>query len=326
MNEMDELARMRASVREGQAGGRAQTALLEAIRAERDRPAGPVGPVHRPAGARRRVPLRPSLAVLAGSLSLVAATAAGVLITRPGTAPSVPAAPGLTVTGLAQRAAAAAGAARPVRGDQWVYFAGQNPDGHPSGRFGVWMTARASRAAWLRRGKLRFIRGPIGSLPIAIGGFVIYTSVGRHVIPYDRLGSLPRDPRALERYLASLLLKGRGSDPESAFFVAGKLLSTYVLPPRFEATLFRAVGLIPGVRVYSHFTDGLGRPGTGFLFSLKTGYQEAIVLDPNTFRFRSFETINPHPAGQQIRLTAPLVLREQPVSGPGVIPPGQRGS
>jgi hypothetical protein len=319
---MDELTRMRASVPEAPPGRRAQTVLQEAIRAERAIPAGPEVTVRRQAGARRYGRLRPSLAVLAGSLSLAAAVLAGVLITGPGPAPSVPAAPGLTVAGLASRSAAAAEAGPQVRPGQWGYFAGQFPDGRPSGPFQVWKTASASRAAWLLHGKVRFINGPITGLPMPIGDVVGWSNA-RHLIRYGELGSLPRDPRALERYLASVPQLGHETVPQKTFDLAGNLLSTYLLPPPFEAALLRAVGFIPGIRVYSHFIDALGRPGVGFLMPMGPVNRLAIVLDPHTFRFRSYEAAKQHPR-QTIRLTGPVVLRERLVPGPGVIPPSAR--
>ena len=161
MNEMDELARMRASVPADPSGGRAQSALLEAIRAEQ---AGTPAPAGR---------LRPRRAVLAGALSLtVAAGLTAVLVTQSGPAP--PAAHGLTVAELSYRSAAAAEATPPVPPGQWIYSAGVAIGGKPSGPFQVWTTADDSKAAWLLRGKLKFIPGPLIGLPIPIGDTVGY--------------------------------------------------------------------------------------------------------------------------------------------------------
>ena len=84
MNEMDELTRMRASVPEAVPGGRAQTALLEAIRAEQ---AG----IPAPAAARRpgygrgrgRMALRWP-AMLAGAAAVTACAALAVTALAPG--------------------------------------------------------------------------------------------------------------------------------------------------------------------------------------------------------------------------------------------------
>jgi hypothetical protein len=49
----------------------------------------------------------------------------------------------------------------------------------------------------------------------------------------------------------------------------------------------------------------------------------AIVLDPHTYRFRSYAVTEQHP-GQPIRLTEPVILHQQLVSGPGVVPVSER--
>jgi len=319
VNEMDELARMRASVPAGPSGGRAQNALLEAIRAEQ---AGTPAPAGRADHRRGAGPLRPRRAILAGGLSLtVAAGLTAVLVTQSGPAP--PAAQGLTVAELSYRSAAAAEATPPVPPGQWIYSAGVAIGGKPSGPFQVWTTADDSKAAWLLRGKLQFIPGPLIGLPIPIGDSVGFMG-GPLPVAYGQLGSLPRDPRALERFLAGLPIRGFPSDAEKAFDAAGELLESYRMPPRIAANLLRAVGLIPGVTAYSHFIDTTGRPGVGFLLSQGSVTRLAIVMDPHTFAFRTYQVVAQHP-GQQIKLPGPVVQRQELVSGPGVVPPADLG-
>ena len=318
MNEMDELARLRASVPTAPSGGRAQTALLEAIRAEQ---AGTPAPAGHPGYRRDAGPLRPRRAVLAGGLSLtVAAGLTAVLVTQPGQAR--PAAHGLTVAELAFRSAAAAESDPPVPPGQWIYSAGVVIGGEPSGPFQVWTTADSSQAAWLLRGKLMFIKGPLIGLPIPIGDSVAYMGGGGGQLPvaYGQLSSLPSDPKALEQFLAMLPLRGFDTNAEKAFDAAGELLESYQMPPQVAANILRAVRFIPGVTVYSQFTDTTGRPGTGFLLSQGSVTRLAIVMDPQTFDFRTYQVVEQHP-GQPIKLTGPVVQRQELVSGPGVVPP-----
>ena len=315
MNEMDELTRMRASVPAPPAGGRAQTALLEAIRAEQT---GTPFPARRPRYHRGTGPLSPRRAVLAGGLSLtVAAGLTAALVTQSG-----PAARGLTVAELSYRSAAAAEATAPVPPGQWIYSAGVDIDGQPPGPFQVWTTADDSSAAWLLRGKVTFIKGPLIGLPIPIGDGVSYLG-GKPPVAYDQLGSLPSDPKALEQYLAGLPLRGFGTDAEKAFDAAGELLESYQMPPQIAANILRAVRFIPGVTVSSQFTDTTGRPGTGFLLSQGRVAGLAIVMDPQTFAFRTYQVVDQRP-GQPIKLTGPVVQRQELVSGPGVVPPDVR--
>ena len=315
MNEMDELTRMRASVPADPSGGRAQTALLEAIRAEQ---AGTPVPARRPGYHRGTWPLSPRRAVLAGGLSLtVAAGLTAVLVTQSG-----PAAHGLTVAELSYRSAAAAEATPPVPPGQWIYSAGVDIDGQPSGPFQVWTTADDSQAAWLLRGKMTFIKGPLIGLPIPIGDGVYYLG-GKLPVAYDQLGSLPSDPKALEQFLAGLPLPGFRTDAEKAFDAAGELLESYRMPPQIAANILRAVRFIPGVTVNSQFTDTTGRPGIGFLLSQGSATGLAIVMDPQTMQFRTYQVVDQHP-GQPIKLTGPVVQQQELVSGPGVDPPSAK--
>ena len=80
MNEMDELTRMRASVPAPPPSGRAQTALLEAIRAER---AGTPAPARRPGYRHGRAALRWP-AMLAGAAAVAVCAALAVTALAPG--------------------------------------------------------------------------------------------------------------------------------------------------------------------------------------------------------------------------------------------------
>jgi len=323
VNEMDELTRMRASVPEALPSGRAQTALLEAIRAEQ---AGTPARAGRRAYRQSRGPLRTSRAALVGGLSLTAAAGlTAVLVTQSGPLQVAGGTHSLTVAELAYRSATAAESDPPVSPGQWIYSAGVDPDGQPSGPFQVWTTADSGQAAWLLRGKLMFIKGPLVGLPIPVGDGVYYMGGGKGGLPvaYDQLGSLPTDPQALESYLAGLPLKGWGTDAEKAFDVAGQLLESYRMPPEIAANILRAVKFIPGVTVYDQFTDATGQHGTGFLLKRGSVAGEAIVMDPQTFQFRSYQVIEQHP-GEPIKLTGPVVQQQELVSGPGVIPPSAK--
>ena len=81
MTEMDELARLRASVPAAPPGGRAQTALLEAIRAEQ---AGTPAPARRPGYGHDRATLR-RRAMLAGIAGIAACAALTVALLPGGT-------------------------------------------------------------------------------------------------------------------------------------------------------------------------------------------------------------------------------------------------
>jgi hypothetical protein len=344
MNEMDELVRMRASVPDGPPSGRARTALLEAMRAERARMPAWAGHPGRGRGRRRGL-WRAPRAVLAGGLALgCAAALTTVLLTQPGPGLARPSAHGLTVHELAYRSAAAAETAPPVSPGQWVYRSGVEKFSHHVTPFHVWTTADDSKAAVQVSGKLQFVRGPLTGLPVLVNGKLVVLRGPLDTLPdpshaaeafyvgplespaidYNRLGSLPKDPRALEHSLEGLPRRGLGSPAHKAFSVAADLVSSYVMPPEITATLMRAIGEIPGVTVDNHAMDAAGRPGVGFVFTDRDGARQEIVMDPHTFRFMGTQSVLQHPGGPLTFGGGTAFLQQELVSGPGEFPPGAR--
>ena len=75
---------------------------------------------------------------------------------------------------------------------------------------------------------------------------------------YAGLSSVPRDPAALDRYLGRLSVphpRGWGSPAAREFTIIEMMLTSYVMPPRLTAELYRALGEIPGVAVDDHAVD-----------------------------------------------------------------------
>lgn len=148
---------------------------------------------------------------------------------------------------------------------------------------------------------------------------------GKIPIAYADLGSLPRDPVALDRYLAGLALRGWGPAPVREFEVIKDLLITYVMPPALTAELYRALGNIPGVTIDRHAVDLAGRHGIGFKVALPAGQGagfDELILDPETFAVMGQQaTLGPAAgakAGQIVGGVA--ILKTVLVSGPGIRP------
>jgi hypothetical protein len=136
-------------------------------------------------------------------------------------------------------------------------------------------------------------------------------------VSYSHLGSLPRDPRALDRHLARLM-SGGGSAASREFTSIAMLLTSYVMPPRLTAELYRALGDIPGVTIDDHAVDVAGRPGVGFISPVLPGVGHVeIILSPRTYRLMGDDVVL-GPRHQLLQGTA--ILRQALVSGPGVRP------
>ncbi|HLK79110.1 MAG TPA: CU044_5270 family protein [Streptosporangiaceae bacterium] len=251
MNEMDELSRFRAEARvRGTARAEEifRAALAEELSAER--------PVVSAARTRFRR-LRPAWR-LAIAVPLTLGLAAGVTVAvRPSGQPA------LTVQLLADRAAAAALASPPVSAGQWVYVQSEYtyPFPLPAGPHvqDGWMTAD---------GTLNYGAGIIGD----------------PIYPYDKLGSLPRDPAKLDAYFVSQDPAKTDDQGVVDFSHIRSMLFGMVLPPWLEAEMYHALALIPGIRVKDQVKDIAGRAGVAFVLPpTKQSEQQEIILDASDY-------------------------------------------
>ncbi|MFI6294814.1 CU044_5270 family protein [Nonomuraea sp. NPDC050790] len=84
-------------------------------------------------------------------------------------------------------------------------------------------------------------------------------------------------------------------DDDRAYRVIMLYLSRYgSMPPRLEAAMFRALALIPGVRIEQGLTDAAGRSGLGVWRDRPGGtapYRQYEILDPATYRFLGRRTV-----------------------------------
>lgn len=330
MNETELLARLREEIPLEEASPKAERLFLAGLDGAFSGPG-----TTRRATARWRGGRRPHLGwrlALTGGLSaaVAAAVAAAVIVAvaHPGGAGN-----SITVRELAHRAAAAAGRQPPVRPGQWVYWK-ETRSRARSSIFQVWTTADATKAAFVAHGKvyrfhfpgggLQYIGQPEGeSLPGR--GTVTSGETGTIPVKYAGLGSLPRSPQALLRHLANLPLyhrSGWGPAPVREFTIIEELITTYVMPPRLTAELYRALGQIPGVTVDPHAVDVAGRPGIGFLHSVQPAAgAEEIIIDPHTYRLMGTDTWGRPSLGAAPRvLNGVAYLRVALVRGPGVMP------
>jgi hypothetical protein len=330
MNETQLLARLREEIPLEEASPKAERLFLAGLE---HAPSGP-GTTPRPM-ARWRGGRRPHLgwrlALTVGlAAALAAAVAAAVVLAVPhpgGTGKTI------TVRELAYRAAGAAERQPQVRPGQWVYWK-ETRSRARSSIFQVWTTADSTKAAFVANGKVHRFHFPGGG-PQYIGqpegsslpgrGTVTGGETGTIPVKYAGLGSLPRSPQALLRYLTNLPLphrSGWGPAPVRQFVIIEDLLTTYVMPPRLTAELYRALGEIPGVTVDTHAVDVAGRPGIGFRHTVQPAAgTEEIIIDPHTYRLMGTALIaRPSPGAAPKVLNGIAYLRVVLVRGPGVMP------
>jgi hypothetical protein len=344
MNEMELLARLRADMPSGPVPARAANVLRDAIGGEKA--STTAGPAPRPpapraerrheraAGGRWGRTWRPLVAG-AVTLAVVGAVALGQFLVSARSTPS---------PGQIGAAAAATARAQPsVQPGQWVLWT-HTQVGCSAGN-GVqrtWTTANAGTDAFLYHHKWQFTKGSspgpgssenlVGTStcrqqpavlvqPAQGGGMVTISgssdaevqaaSQGPPQLSYASLGSLPRSPDALARYLGRLLLPpgtGLGRGGSRAFFLIYTVLSTYVLPPRLTAELYLALGAIPGLTVDPHATDVAGRPGIGLVLPMGPGSRltQEIVLAPRTYHLLGYQVLRE----QRVQSGNAILLRE----------------
>jgi hypothetical protein len=289
----------------------------------------------------RRLPgSRPRLA-LTGLAAAATAAAVTVALATQGGGPERSATANPAVKELAYRVATVAATRPNVRPGQWVYWqetlvyapsTAAGPAGHET--FQVWTTADSGKAAYLQKGKVvlmpfqscahsagcQYIGQPVPTTLPDGQGETITGLAGKIPVSYAGLSSLPRSPVALDRYLASLPLRGWGPAPVREFEVIKELLTTYVMPPGLTAELYRALGNIPGVTVDHDAVDAAGRRGLGFQVTLPRaagGEIDQLVLDPKTYSLMGQQLILAR-SGRVLSGTA--ILSSALVAGPGVLP------
>jgi hypothetical protein len=265
MNELDQLTRFRDEVPLAvtpRAERLFRAALQENHYPERIVASRPRNPL-----TRIRTPWRLGIVTF-----VAAALLAGILVAvLPSGPPAV-----LTAKLLADRASAAALAQPAVSPGQWVYRVAEGKFPNPP----KGMPSVNTEAGWETADGLE----TYGSNPSA------GVSPGAYIPSYSQLGSLPRDPRALDAYLAHRVYPHSKPAADimgmSAFSNIDQMLSNYVLPPALEAEMYQALAVIPGIQVDSHVTAIDGQAGVAFVLpATPQSVKQEIILDASTYRY-----------------------------------------
>jgi hypothetical protein len=321
MDELDLLTKLRAEVPLAVPSPRAEqlfrAGLAETQSSERTRSSRPAA--RRFSGFRGRPGLlAPRTAVAVG---LAAAVTAGILIAvlpsgqRPATVPPAQAdGKAMSVQLLADLAAKAVQSGPSVKPGQWVYREVMFYPPPPLTE-GTWTTADGTK---------QYVGGGMGTTDTSP--------------KYSQLGSLPKDPAALDAYLAYLSYPNpdatKANKDVADFFTIEDMLSTYVLPPALTAELYHALADIPTITARKDVTDIDGRSGVAFVLpATPQSVNLEIILSSTDYRMLAQASwgnggpIKPQVVnGTVIGEAGPVAFNEQAilseafVSGPGVLP------
>jgi hypothetical protein len=78
---------------------------------------------------------------------------------------------------------------------------------------------------------------------------------------WDRLYSLPTDPKKLARELRDGINGAGNGDDRELFVIVGDLLRESPAPPALRKALYQVAAAVPGVELVGPVTDSLGRSG-----------------------------------------------------------------
>ena len=184
----------------------------------------------------------------------------------------------------------------------------------PLGTGPWWSTADGTRTAsrYNNQGKVHILPCQYGqSLPH--GGckpeMFLRDGLGADIpLTYAELGSLPRSPAALDRYLGGLQVPRGEPAPVREFEIISGMLITYVMPPALTAELYRALGDIPGVTVDQHAVNVAGRAGIGFQITAPHSptadapVREVaqLILNPKTYDLMAVQSLSTNQRGSSL--------------------------
>ena len=323
MDELDLLSELRAEVPLAAPSPRAEqlfrTGLAEIQSSGRTRQSRRTA--RRFPGLRGRRGLRTPHAALAAGLA--AAVTAGILIAvlpsgqRPATVPPAQAGgKAMNVQLLADLAAKAAQSGPSVQPGQWVY------------RKVMFYPGNLTEDTWTTADGTKQYVGDV-----ADGEATIDTSP-----KYSQLGSLPKDPAALDAYLAHLAYPSpdatQANKDVADFFTIETMLANYVLPPALTAELYHALADIPAVTAKTDVTDIDGRSGMAFVLpATPQSVNLEIIVSSTDYRMLAQaswgnggptkrQVVNGTVIGEAgpVLFNEMAILSEAFVSGPGVLP------
>ena len=300
MDELTQVARLRAEVRSGSELAEAQRLLAAEIaaasgaaaRGRADQRLSPAGGSGRGKDCGRRLAVVGTVAAAVAAAVIVAGlrTHPGPAVARPTVRPPTAHVPGpatseAELVAYATKAAAAAPPFRPGP-QEWVYSKvlaatsaneGGSLQGPITGRrvTQTWTRVDGREQAVLQHSRL-YLSELIGS------------PEGWKSVSYSYLKSLPTDPARLRAIIAA----EAGPTDANIFDAVQALLENAVaLPPRLNAALYGVLASLPHVRFEPSVTDLAGRTGVG-LAIVEEGYiRQIIIINPASYAFMGEKSV-----------------------------------
>jgi hypothetical protein len=247
---------------------------------------------------RRSIGLRWGLAATAAGLAVAVAVTAAVrqtgtregtgLVPRPGHGSNGTIVNAAQVLSLAAETVEARPASHP-RPDQWAYVKQLSYSTVSSGRPGSGPRGSAASEIWIRfDGNREASRGdnPMGRNPhrLYVGPLDHDADETTPIEDYAALTRLPTDPDKLVKKLCPHP-PPNGDITNCVFPSVAELLRNVALPPRLQATFYRALAHLPHLVVERDVVDLAGRHDIAVSYTQDFTTRE-VLLDPHTYQYR----------------------------------------
>jgi RNA polymerase sigma factor (sigma-70 family) len=247
-----------------------------------------------------------------------------------------------------QRAAQAALAAPSLmpRDDQYYYVRSQGTQ-LEGGAGGVIALLTQTTSRWTSADRPSIVQGTVSSIrypsardrhalagsqrqPFAGGAPVQLPARGGYQVGYQLLTRAqvlryPTSPRAIYRRLNGANHGATRSEAADEIFdEIGETLSSSPLPAALRSGFYRALALVPGLRLTANVRDARGRIGVGAAI-VRAGVEEQLIFDPATAEMLGERKIVLDPARADLAAKRGMVVNDITYSGWAVTDSAPRG-
>ncbi len=179
-----------------------------------------------------------------------------------------------------------------LRVEQQLWFSGGRTGLTRSRVLSMHFASSAARRAWERDGRPSFSTSPQRIGTLGAGRYLF----GDIELSRAQLLSFTTNPRELYRRLYAA-----GGSAHEVFVEIGDQLRNRPTPAPQRAALYRALALVPGIKLVGATTDSIGRHGEAVAFT-DHGVEDELIFDPKTATMLEERTIAT--ARNPLRLTA----------------------
>jgi hypothetical protein len=150
--------------------------------------------------------------------------------------------------------------------------------------------------------------------------------IGEHLLTRAQLLSYPTSPRAIyERLYADTRRGGRVFAEDHVFSEIAETLSGDPMPAALRSGFYRALALVPGLRLTAHVRDSKGRLGVGASI-VRAGVQEEIIFDPATAEMLEERKVVVDPKRAGLAATPGMVINDTTYLGWAITDAAPRGT